>query len=138
MSFELNLTHPSKHVPWGGDTTDADIVVLGEDLSTSSFKMTFAATLGGAAVMTLNNASAGSEGVSADYDSSYVHPDTREVVGATVIRPQANEATLEALTWGSDASADLVLYYDLIETPLSGLQKVICYGTYTLSPGVGD
>lgn len=137
MAFELDITHRSRHVPFGGDTGDGDIIMMGEDLSAASFAMTFAASQGAAALITLSNAAAGSQGVSAAYDASYIHPD-RSVVGATTVRPLVTEATFEALTWGPAPSAPVVLQYDLLVTPVGGTQRVICFGSFTIYPGIGD
>lgn len=140
MAFELNIEHPSKHVPWAGASGNGDIVRLGVDWSGASFKMTFAPSKGGTPIsaMTLVGASAASQGISAAYDAAYVHPTTGAVVGATTIRPQIDEATMEALTWPADVTAPLVLYYDLLVTPSGQPQQVFCFGTFTIQPGVGD
>lgn len=138
MAYEFNIYHPSKRVPYGGNTEEGDLVVEGEDLTGSTFKMSIAATRGATPLINLNMASAGMEGISVTYDSAYVSEETRGVVGASTIRPQIDEATLEALTWGGDPAADLVLYYDLLETPASGLQRVVRYGTFTIGAGVTD
>jgi len=140
MAFELNIFHPSKHVVWGGASGNADLVLVGNDWSGATFVMSFAATQGGTPIagVTLGNAAAGSQGISASYDATYVHPETGAIVGATTIRPQIDETSLEALVWGSDPSADLVLHYDLLVTPVGGAQQVFCYGTFTLQPGVSD
>ncbi|PTR08671.1 MULTISPECIES: hypothetical protein [unclassified Novosphingobium] len=140
MAFELNIFHPSKRVPWGGASANADLVLVGTDWSAAAFSMSFAATQGGTAIadIQLANAAAGSQGISASYDASYVHPETGAVVGATTIRPQIDEASLEALVWGSDPTANLVLHYDLLVTPVGGVQQVFCYGTFTIQPGIGD
>lgn len=138
MAFTLNYSHPSRHVPFGGEVGDADIVYGITDYSGAAFVMTFAATQGGSALITLSTASAGSQGVSATYDADYVHPTTGETIGATTIRPQIDEATLEALTYGTDPDSPLVLYYDLLITPVSEPQRVLCNGTLSIYLGVGD
>lgn len=138
MAFTLNLSHPSRRVPFGGAVGDADIVYGLTDWSGATFVMTFAATEGGTAVITLNNATAGTQGVSATYDADYVHPDTGEVIGATTIRPLIAEATLEGLTYPTDPTSPLVLYYDLLVTPTGEQQRVICKGTLSVYQGVSD
>lgn len=140
MAFELNIFHPSKHVVFGGASGNGDIVLTGLDWSAATFRMSFSASQGGTPIagMQLSNAAAGSQGVSASYDANFVHPETGAVVGATSIRPQIDETSLEALSWGSDPAADLVLHYDLLVTPPGGVQQVFCYGTFTIQPGVGD
>lgn len=138
MAFRLDYSHPSRHVPFGGAVGDADIIYLGLNWSGAAFAMTFAASEGGSALVTLTNASAGTQGVSATYDSGYVHPTTGATVGATTIRPFITEATLEGLTYPSDPNAPLVLYYDFLVTPSGGQQQVLCKGTLSVYQGVGD
>lgn len=129
MAFEKSWIHRNKHTPWLGS-----FVLVGENVSAATFKMTFAAQQGGAALITLNNATAGTQGVSAAYDAGYVHPSTGAIVGATTITAQVDEATWEALTFPT-APSPLVLAYDLLfGTP----QQPVFYGTFTVYPGVGD
>jgi hypothetical protein len=132
MAFEKPIIHHSKHVPWGGS------IFVGEDVSTSTFKMSFAAAPGGAVLVNLNPAAAGVQGVSVAYDADFIDPESGEVVGASTITPQMAETSLEGLTWGDDPAADLVLHYDLTETPATGQQRIVCYGTFTIGAGVGD
>ena len=138
MAFSFPITQNSKHTPWGGATGTADMIVLGLDWSGAAFKMSFAPLVGSAAVITLTNAAAGTQGISATYDAGYVDDVTGLVVGATIIRPQIDEATFEALTWGSDTTAPLVLYHDFIVTPTGEPQFVWFDGVTTILPGVGD
>lgn len=138
MTFTFPITHNSKHTPWGGASGHADMIVLGEDWSGAAFKMTFAPLVGSAAVITLTNQTAGTQGISATYDVAYVDPETGLVVGATTIRPQIDEATFEALTWGSDTTAPLTLYHDFLVTPTGDPQFVWFDGVTTILPGVGD
>lgn len=138
MAVEINIHHPSKHVPWGGSTGTFSFDWYGEDKSGSTFKMTFAETVGGTPVISLTAAAAGSQGVSSTYDEDAVDPNTGAVVGMTEILPQIDEGELEGLTWGSDASADLTLYYDLIEVVSGSNEKVLFNGTFAIGAGVGD
>jgi len=140
MAFELPIIHESKHVPWGGATGNADFIELGVNLTGAAFAMNFALTAGGTPIagMALSAATAGTQGVSVTWDPDYIHPETLEVVGASIIRPQIDEATLEALTWGSDVDAPLRLYYNLLVTPTGSPQEVYCFGTFTIYPGIGD
>lgn len=138
MAFRLDYSHPSRRVPFGGAVGDADIVYLGEDWSGASFTMAFAATEGGSALFTLSNAVSGSQGISATFDADYVHPTTGLAVGATTICPQINEVTFEGLAFSNDPSAPLVLYFDLLVTPIGGPQRVLCKGTLSVYQGVGD
>lgn len=138
MAFVWNITHNSRHTPWGGATGDADMVYLGVDWSAATFRLTIAPLVGAAALITLTNQTAGTQGISATYDASYVDPDSGLVVGATIIRPQIDEATFEALTWGDDTTAPLVLYHDMLVTPSGAPQRVWFDGTFTILSGVGD
>jgi hypothetical protein len=137
MAFDFDISHPSKRVPFGGASGDGDFVYLGIDLSAAAFVMTFAPQVGSSAVITLTNQTAGTQGVSATYDANYVHPVSGAVVGATIVRPQINETTLEALTWGA-SDEPLILAYDMLVTPSGGVQYVWFKGTFTIYPGVGD
>jgi hypothetical protein len=137
MAFEFDITHPSKHVPFGGASGDGDFVYLGVDLSAAAFRMTLAPQVGSAGVITLSNAAAGSQGISATYSPSYVHPVSGATVGATIVRPQIDETTFEALTWGA-TDEPLVLAYDMLVTPSGGVQYVWFKGNFTIHPGVGD
>lgn len=136
MAGERNWKHPTKHAPWGGGTGAGDIYKLGANWSGAAFVWAFSLTPNGAAVITLNAAAAGVQGVSATYDAGYVHPVSGEVIGATRIVPHITEATLEALTY--TGTNDLPLYYDLLVTPTGEPQRVIAYGTLTIRQGIGD
>lgn len=138
MAFERNYVHRSKHAPWGGGTGAGEIVVLGKDWSGAAFKWSFGPAVGSAADITLVNAAAGAQGVSATYDANYVHPDTGAIVGATTIVPQIDEATLEGLAWGGDPTAALVKQHELLVTPAGEPQRPYAHGTFTLYAGIGD
>jgi hypothetical protein len=133
------LEIPTRHAPFGGATGDWDIDVLGVNWSGAAFKLTAAASEGSAALFTLNAATAGSEGVSATYDAAMVDPISGAVAGGTTIRPQVDETTLEALSWGSLAlSEPLPLFWELLVTPPGEPQRQFCCGTIKLYAGVGD
>lgn len=135
MAFELNMT-AFRRAPWGGDTGLADIVVLGKDWSGATFLWRFGAPSDLAMDISLGNASAGSQGVSATYDAAYVHPTSGAVVGATTIRPQIDETTLEALSYSG--VADLELAHTFYIDPADSIELVYCYGTMTIKQGVAD
>ena len=137
MAFTWNITHNSRHTPWGGATGDADMIYLGVDWSAATFRLTLAPLPGSPALITLTNAAAGTQGISATYDAGYVHPNTGLVVGATIIRPQIDEVTFEALTWGA-TDEPLVLAHDMLITPSGEPQFVWFDGEFTIHPGVGD
>lgn len=137
MAIELNIAVRSKRVPWGGASGEADIDWMREDISAATFKMEVRSEPDGAGdlLVTLNSASAGSEGISATYDAGYVHPTTEEVVGATIIRPQINETTMEGLDTASPPDTPVTAYYDIHAT-ISGVKRLLLYGTFTYYPGV--
>jgi hypothetical protein len=137
MATELDITVPSKRVQWGGASGEGDIVWMREDVSGATFKMEVRNEPGdtGSALLTLNSAAAGSEGISATYDAGYVHPETGEVVGATTIRLQINQATMEALATAADPSDAVEACYDIQKT-VSGVTSLWLYGSFTYAPGV--
>ena len=137
MAFEKNYLHPNKSVPWGGSGGEVYIVFIGEDLSTAAFLWAFTAAIGTAPTFSLATAAAGSQGVSAVYDANYVNPETGEVEGGTIVTPQIDEASFEALSWTAPYD-DKVFHHNLLVTPSGGAQRVDCYGTLTVSHGVGD
>lgn len=136
MAFQLDIAVPSSKAPWAGATGDGDIAIEGVDWSGGAFVMTFKYLVTDTSnAILLANATAGTEGVSATYNSAYVSARTGAVVGATIIRPQINEATLTGLTWA--ALVSLALQYDLLVTPTGLPQQVICFGTMTIRKGIG-
>lgn len=141
MAIELNIEIRSKRVQWGGSTGEGDMIWLREDVSAGTYKMEVRAAPGdtGSALLTLNSASAGSEGISTTYDASYVHPgpgdDEGDVVGATTIRMQINETTMEGLAVASPADEPVEAYYDIHRT-VSGVKRLFAYGRFAYYPGV--
>lgn len=128
-----------KRVPLGGAPGDQDIILMGLDWSAATYSMQVRPAAGDTSTpyVNLSNAAAGSEGISASYNSGYVSPVTSTVVGATTIRPQINQATLAAIPLTSDdPSQPAVLAYDIKVTPSGGQAQVFLYGTFTLYPGV--
>ena len=134
MAFELPIT-AFRHAPWGGISGLADLVRLADDWSGATFQWVFADAAGGTAKITLANAAAGSQGVSATYAADYPHPTSGADVGATTIRPQIDEATLEGLTSPTTPSDDIVLYHTLYVTPSGSIKRVLCYGAFTIKQG---
>lgn len=130
---------PTTHAPWGGATGFADIHIQPYDWHAATFVMAFSLSKGGAAAITLTNAAAGSQGVSATYDSSLADPNTGVVVGGTIIRPQIDEATLEALSWGAnDPTEPLPLFMDLLVTPSGSPQQYALEAPVLLYKGIAD
>lgn len=134
MAYELNI-EMYKHAPWGGETGLGDIVVYDVDWSGATFLWQFGAPDDLAPDISLGNAAAGSEGVSATY-GSYTDPISGEVGFATVIRPQIDESTLEALTYSG--VSDLSLEHTLYITPSSEPKRVEAYGGVVVKQLVAD
>lgn len=134
MAFELPIT-AFRHAPWGGASGLADLVRLADDWSGAALLWVIADKAGGAVQITLVNVAAGSQGISASYDAAYPHPTSGAVVGATIIRPQIDVATLEGLTSPAIPSDDIVLYHTLYVTPSGGVKRVLCYGAFTVKQG---
>lgn len=127
-----------KRAPWGGINGEADIIILGLDWSAGAYAMEVRIDPGNTAgaLISLGMASAGAQGISATYDSGYLHPKTGAVVGATIIRPQINETTMEGLTYGPDPSEPLDLHYDIHATITGRGKFVLMFGKFTILPGV--
>lgn len=136
MAVELPIG-AFKRVPFGGATGDADIPVVGVDWSGAAFKLDIRVDPGdtGTPLVSLTSASAGSQGISATYEAGYVLPDGTSAP-ATIIRPQIDEATLEALDLSTRPSSPLELFYDLHVTPSGEPKRVVCFGAFTIYPGV--
>ncbi len=128
-----------RRVPFGGATADRDFIVLGLDWSAADFWLQVRPAAGGSdtPLVDLATATAGSEGISADYDAAYLDPETGEEVGATIIRPQIDQATLEAISWGQiDPDQQLSLVYDLHVQPPGEPVRLFAAGAFPLQPGV--
>lgn len=136
MAFELGW-QAWKQVQFGGSTGDQDITYYGKNWSAATFKMEVRVAFGetGAALISLTNAAAGLQGISATYDAGIIDKETGQVVGGTVIRPQIDAATLIALAGASPLSSDRVLYADFHITPVGLPKRLIRYGTFTVKPG---
>lgn len=136
-----DIVHSSRHVPFGGATGLADFVEAGVDWSGAAFVMTLAEAQGGAAVITLTNQTAGTQGMSATYDATYDYTDAdgNAVNGpATIIRPQIDETTLEGLSGFPPSPDPYELVYQVLCTPTGEPQRVLYQGTFTIYHGVGD
>jgi hypothetical protein len=83
----------------------------------------------GSALITLANATAGSQGISCTYAGT-----------TSTILLQIDEATIDALlpypTNGVKQGADVVLYWDFIVTGGGLIKTRLLQGTFTIEPGV--
>lgn len=140
MAVELNIS-TWRHTPFGGATGNGDIVFIGADYSTATFAMQIRALPGAVdpALVTLASAAAASQGVSVTYDPAYALPDGT-TAGASIIRIEIDEATIEGLPVAPKPESAALFYYDLQVTPsYSGARKeVLAFGTFTVLPGVTD
>ncbi|MED5545012.1 hypothetical protein [Novosphingobium decolorationis] len=134
MPFELNLT-AFRHAPWGGTTGLADLVRMNDDWSLAQFSWAFSSAPGGANAFTLETADEGAEGVSSTFDPDYPHPSTAETVGGTTIRPQIDQATLEAVADARPEKEDIELHHTLYVTPSGEPRRVLCFGRFTIKKG---
>lgn len=119
----------------------ATIVIIGPNWSGATYKMDLRQNPGdtGTALLTLNNATAGSQGISATYAASYSYVDANgqaATAPATKVLIQIDEATIEGLLLGTPTDKPLVLHYDLHITPSGEPKRVYCEGTFTIKPGV--
>lgn len=119
----------------------ATLVIIGPNWSGATFKMELRNNPGdtGTALLSLANASAGSQGISASYVSSYAYIDATGAAAtapATKVLIQIDEATIEGLLLGTPPDKPLELFYDLHITPSGEPKRVYCEGTFTIKPGV--
>lgn len=133
MAAEIPITVMSKRVPFLGS-----LAIEGANLTTATFKMEIRNLPGdtGTALVTLNGASAGSEGISCTYDAAYVDPESGETFAASVILIQINETTMEGLSTGTPTDEPVEVHYDIHITPSGGTKFLAAYGTFTYAPGV--
>lgn len=128
-----------RRVPFGGAGGDRDIVLLGLDWSAATYAMQIRAAPGdtGTPLVSLVNAAAGSQGISATYDAAYIHPVTGATVGATTIRPQIDKATMAALPVNADDPAQPIDLWHDIHVIVGALPEfVFRSGKFTVEPGV--
>jgi hypothetical protein len=134
MAFEIAIT-AFRHAPWGGTGVLDYVVQLGVDWEDAAFQWAFAPEPGAAASFVLVNEAAGSQGVSAEYQADYVHPNSGAIVGATIITPLITQATFAELPDPVPTSADIVLYHTLYVTPPGGTKRVFCFGDFVIKQG---
>lgn len=140
MAAIINL-EADKRVPFV-DEDGATWVFFSEDWDDATFAMHIRQNPGdtGAAVVSLTNATAGTQGISATFDPAFVvtDPETNEdVTGpATLILCQINESTLEAISLGTPSDKPVEFHYDLHVTPTGGVKRVVAEGKFTIKPGV--
>lgn len=136
----INL-EADKRVPFVDDD-GATWVFVGEDWHDAAFSMEIRHLPGdtGVSLVSLSNASSGSEGISCTFDDGYPYTDpwAKEDVTAeaSLVLAQIDESTLEALSLGTPYDKPIVLYYDLHVTPDGGVKRVAAQGRFTINPGV--
>lgn len=131
MAAELNIV-AFKRVPFVDD-----VVILGPDYTGAAFAMHIRSRNGdtGTPLISLSNASAGTQGISVTYDASYIYNDAGDEAPASLILIQIDEATLEALSLNNPTEKPVDLVYDLHVTPSGGVKRVELYGQFTIYPG---
>lgn len=114
------------------------IAILGPDFTGATFAMHLRNRKGdaGAPLISLVNAAAGSQGISASYDANYNYNENGDEAPASKVLIQIDEATLEGLATSNRAEIPLILYYDLHVTPPGLPKRVIAEGEFTILPGV--
>lgn len=127
-----------RNVPWGGSAAEEDWIILGEDLSAATWAMQIRPAPGDTAtpLVSLTNAAAGVQGISASWDAGYSDPETGATVGATRVRPLIDKATLQAIPAAADPMKSRILHFDLIGTPSGGQAAIFAAGMFVLNPGV--
>jgi len=110
--------------------------IVGPNWSAGAFLMHIRQSFGDTTtpVITLSNAAAGTQGISATYDAAYVIG-TGAIVPATKILVQIDEATLEALPLGTPATTPVNYVYDLHVTPTGKAKRVVMFGKIAIYPG---
>lgn len=134
MAAELNIS-AFKRTPFVDDIADAV-----NDYTGATFSMHIRNRAGdtGTPLVTLANASAGSQGISVTYDPDYTYEEHGVIVesGASLVLIQIDEASLEALALSNPADSPLVLHYDIHVTPSGEPKRVAYYGQFIIMPGV--
>lgn len=121
----------NKRVPF-----DDTIALMAFDYSSATFQMQIRNEPGdqGAPLVGLG-AFASGQGISCTYDPEFPDPEDGEP-GASIIRIQIAEATLEGLPYASDPAAERRFFYDLHVTPAGGTKYVFSAGAFVVVPGV--
>jgi len=138
VTVSQDLVSP-RHAAFGGTNGDADFELLGVDYSSDTFRMHVRPSAGsvGSPLINLTNAAPGDDGIVATYHSDWVHPETGEVVGGTLVRIQINAGTLAALPYAADDPAQpLRLVYDIRRSPAFGPNSILAEGAFIVKPGV--
>jgi hypothetical protein len=136
--FEVDLT-AWRNAPYGGVGMEKDFVHLGENLSGSTLRLQIRTAPGNRidALITLNAVGApNTPGLYHQWSAGYLHPVTGATVGASIVTPFIADTALEALPWPPERDQPIVLHYDYLVTPAGGIERVECFGKFTLYPGV--
>ena len=115
-----------------------DVAILGPNYTGAAFAMHIRNNTGdtGTPLVSLANATAGTQGISVTYEAAYVYNEAGDTAPASLISIQIDEATLESLTLNNPTNEPMVLYYDLHVTPTGQAKRVELLGTFTIYPGV--
>jgi hypothetical protein len=128
-----------RHAPFGGAAADQDWVFVAENLTGATAKMQVRFTPGDTTttpLVNLANVSSAVQGLLITWNPTFPDPDTGSPVGGSVVRPQIDRTTLEAIALGADPTQPQVFAYDLHITPSGGVETLRAFGSFTLNPGV--
>lgn len=134
MCIDIDLLACSKRVPFV-----AQFVLEGPNYSAATFRMQVRYLQGdtGTPIISLANAGAGLQGISASYNAAYTHPTTGRVFAATVITVTISKATMTTLAASSPTSGSVVTRYDMIIEPGVGVSEIMPFrGKFIYDPGV--
>lgn len=128
-----------RHAGWGSAAGDGEITLLGVNYSAAAVQMQIRPAAGDTAtpLIALANGVAGAEGIYVFYDAAYLHPVTGATVGASLLQPRIDQATMAALPYAPDDPAQpLVLAYDIRIAPVDAPPFILIGGQFTVYPGV--
>lgn len=139
MTVIIDLT-ADKRVPFL-DEDGATFVFVGENFAGSVCAMHVRNNPGdtGTPILSLTDATAGTQGISVSYDPDYFYVDEKGVeqsAPASLVLIQIDEATIETLPLGTPNDKPLDLHYDLHVTPTGAPKRVVAAGRFIIKPGV--
>ena len=134
MCVNIDLMTCTKRVPFV-----AQFVLEGPNYSAATFRLQIRNLPGdtGTPIVSLANAAAGLQGISASYNAAYTHPTTGRVFAATVITVTISKTTMSALAASSPTSSAVTNHYDMIVEPGVGVSEIMPFrGKFIYDPGV--
>ena len=125
-----------KHVPFVSE----NIQIIGPNITSANALMQIRVKQGdeGSALVTLNKAAQGLQGVSLTYNPAYTYQDASGnavATTATTVLIQIDETTLEALSFNNPKNSPLTLSYDIHLTKSGDRKRLFCEGQFIIIPG---